>query len=295
MLELVFGESIAGSLQYAKSMKPRDRLNGPTAVIGGTQKERRALKKSRGWEGKSLSGDAQDVVPLTLLLDIGDLSDLDNGMENRRQVLRKMFDSFESVPDTLWHQNLRTLKRLDSAKRTGEPVRIWASLYDPGERCGVFYICHKLRKENIPLSIVSIPRGIIKADTLMRFRNSGDVPPELFGALAKREKIISPTRRNVYAAEWGELVHQNAPLRAIINGKVFGVPESFYDAFLQKNIPDEEFIAASVIGKTLSELPGVGDRWLFLRLCEMIQQGQLVEIKKPTKDHPYSGILCRNR
>lgn len=33
----------------------------------------------------------------------------------------------------------------------------------------------------------------------------------------------------MYALEWTDLVNENSPLRAVINGKLIGVPEDFYD------------------------------------------------------------------
>jgi hypothetical protein len=45
MIELAFGESPAGALKLAKSMKQGERLNGAIVVIGGTRKEQCEAKK----------------------------------------------------------------------------------------------------------------------------------------------------------------------------------------------------------------------------------------------------------
>jgi len=62
MIELAFGESPAGGLKLAKSMKHGERLNGAIAVFGGTRKEQLESKKPRNWSGITMEGSSQDVV-----------------------------------------------------------------------------------------------------------------------------------------------------------------------------------------------------------------------------------------
>lgn len=90
------------------------------------------------------------------------------------------------------------------------------------------------------------------------------------------------------------MLRDNAPLRAIINGNVIGVPIDFYDFALRANMPDGEFRVAQLIGKSLNQIAGVGDRWLFLRIQAMIQSGELIEVSATTDDHPYLGVIIRN-
>ena len=61
MIELAFGESPAGALKMAKSMKHGDRLNGAIAVFGGTRKEQREVKKPHNWSGITMGGSSKDV------------------------------------------------------------------------------------------------------------------------------------------------------------------------------------------------------------------------------------------
>lgn len=72
------------------------------------------------------------------------------------------------------------------------------------------------------------------------------------------------------------------------------MPEDFYDFALRANLPDGEFKVAELIGKTLCQISGVGDRWLFLRLAAMLQSGELIAVAEATEDHPYSGVLKRS-
>lgn len=80
MIELAFGESPAGALKLAKSMKQGECLVDAAAVFGGTKEEQRDAKKPRVWSGMAMEGNSKDVEALILPLDIGDISDMDTGM-----------------------------------------------------------------------------------------------------------------------------------------------------------------------------------------------------------------------
>ena len=290
MVELAFGDSAAGGLKMAKSMKHGEGVARAVGVIGGTERERREVKKPGYWTGESMEGGPQDVEALTLSLDIGDIS---MGMDGRRKVLDDLFGDFPGVPDAIWKTNLHALKRIGEAGRSGEHIRIWVSERDPGELCGLYFVCHMLADTQAPFSAVYIPSRIEREDTVVWYRGTGEIPAEEFGAFTKYEASISGLQRGVYAGIWGDLVRENAPLRAIVNGRVIGVPDYFYDFALRANIPQGECRVAQIIGKTLNHIPGVGDRWLFLRIQQMIRSGELTEITAATDDHPYSAVVRR--
>ena len=289
MIELAFGESAAGALKVAKSMAPGERIAGAVGVIGGTVKDRREARKPRYWTGKSMEGGPRDVEALTLALDIGDISDMDV----RRKALDDLFGDFPGVPDALWKTDQHALARIEEARKSREPVRMWVSESDPGELCGLYFICHMLADAETPLSAVYIPSRVERDDSMVWYRGTGDITAEEFGAFAEHAAPISGLQREAYAAVWGDLVRENAPLRAVVNGRVIGVPDYFYDFALRANMAEGECLVARLIGKTLNQIPGVGDRWLFLRIQEMIRSGELIEVAAVSDDHPYSGKVRR--
>lgn len=291
MVELAFGDSPAGALKWAKSMKQGEKLTGAVGVIGGTKKERRKAKKLRQWSGLTMAGSPNDVEALTLALDIGDISD----MNARKRLLDDLSEDFPGVSDEIWKTNQHALNRIQAAKSALEPVRMWISSSDPAELCGLYFICHFMADAQTPLLVVDIPRHIKKDKTFISYRSTGEVSAEEFGALAEYEESLSECQRSTYAGLWSDLVHENAGLRAVVNGNVMGVPEDFYDFVLKKNIPEGEFRVAQLIGNTLLQVPGVGDRWLFMRIKAMIQAGELMEISATADGHPYSGIIKKNR
>lgn len=135
---------------------------------------------------------------------------------------------------------------------------------------------------------------IEKDNSITRYHSTREVPAEDFGAFTEYEESISDLQRRVYANNWGYLTHENAPLRTIINGRVISVPVDFYDFALRSNIPEGEFRVAQLIGRTLNQIPGVIDSWLFLRVQAMIQSGELIKISVVSDDHPYSGVVKRS-
>jgi hypothetical protein len=291
MIELAFGESAAGALKLAKKMKKGDKLCGPAAIFAGNGHRRQKENDIQVWTGESMDGNPKDVAALTLALDIGDISDTGAEMTARKKVLDILFGDFPGAADEIWAANQHTLNRLREAESTREPVRMWISDSDPAELCGLYFVCRLMERTDTPIFVIRVPALIEQEDCVTCCRSTGEIPPEQLGALVKYGEEISLPQRRLYAGLWGELVHENAPLRAVVNGQLTGVPIHFYDFVLRNNLPDGDFKVASLIGKALNHMTGVGDRWLYLRIQAMVQSGELMEVAPPKNDHPYSGIM----
>lgn len=145
-----------------------------------------------------------------------------------------------------------------------------------------------------PLSIVRVPEKIEKDNSIISYSSIGEINAEAIGAFTEYEEPISELQRKVHANMWSNLVRENAPLRAVINGSLIGVPIDFYDFALRANMPDGEFMVAKLIGKTLNQISSVGDRWFFLRIQAMLQTEELIAVSAATGDHPYSGVVKRS-
>lgn len=300
MIELAFDESPAGALKFAKSRKQGDRIQGATAVIGGTAKERakllREVRKPHVWQGANMEGSSRDVVMLKLDLDIGDISDADGSMQKRKALLDELFGQFPDVSDAIWDTNMQGLKRLEEAKTTLEPVRMWVCDASPTELCGLHLVCRLMHDAATPLSVVRIPSRVEKDNCIIEYRGTGDIDAELLGGMAVAyEQPLSTVQRMAYTSRWCDLARENAPLRAVVNGRLMGVAEDFYDFALRANMPEGEFVMARMIGKALGEVPGVSDRWLFRRTEAMLKNGELTEVSPGTGDHPYSAVVKRER
>lgn len=91
----------------------------------------------------------------------------------------------------------------------------------------------------------------------------GEVEPELFGRFLSREEPRRPVMLGAMAHRWEVLRQENAPLRAVVNGRVRSVGESFYDEMIRRHLPEGQTKIANIIGEVLGrEKPGIGDVWL---------------------------------
>ena len=87
-------------------------------------------------------------------------------------------------------------------------------------------------------------------------------------------------------------MEENAPLRAVINGKPISVPEDFYDFIITQNLPDNDFVMARFIGKLLGEYSlGISDSRYAFRIDKMIEENKLIVIENRDVSHPYGKVL----
>lgn len=293
MIELCFSESLAGSLKFASLMRKGETLAGCSAfaALGGTRRERararREARRPQVWQGETLDLSPANVRPLTFALDFGPLDDL----PERRGALETLFGGFPEAYETILRTNAETLRLLTEARKTAAPVRVWISPHDPGDVCGLYFLCDFLAGADAPLYVVSLPACEAREDSFLEYRGGEDVPPEALGAAAQKTETLSPSARTAYAFLWRTLREESAPLRAYVNGRILNVPEDFYDFALRRSIPEGAFPLAQAIGRALNELPGVSDRLLFLRAQEMQRRGEIIAVAPPKDDHPYSGVF----
>lgn len=302
MLEVVFEQGVAGGLKIAKSSRPRDKRFSVQAGIypGGTPAEFRKSprQKTRTWTGLNLGGGQEDVAPLHLALSVGDLSGLLAGgtLVSRKTVLKHLEEAWgEDVLRCLgesWDTSMETLRRLREAG--SEPVRVWAAPWCPDDLCGVYFVCNLLRDAKTPISVVWAPRESVRRDGVMvEIRGLGEVSPEELGAMASGATALEPIQRRAYADRWRELTAENAPLRAVVNGRLSSVPEDFYDFALRAALPGEPVKMGKVLADALTMLPGVGGGWLHRRLQVMLAAGEVREAAPGDGRHPYSAMLQR--
>jgi hypothetical protein len=299
MIELAFGESAAGGLKIAKSTKQGDPVNGAVAVLGGTRRERREIlreaKKPRTWSGVTMEGSPKDVAALSLALDMGDISDIDTDMKARKRFLDTYFSDYPGVSNAIWETNQQAIMRIQEAKSTLEPIRMWICVSNPAELCGLHFICHLMSAARTPLSVVRIPNEIEKENSIISYRGTGDIDAELLGGYVDYDEPVSDLQRKVYATLWCTLVKENTPLRAVVNGTLISVSDYFYDFALRASMPDTECTIAQLIGTAMGQISGVGDQWLYLRVKYMLNEGELITIKPAKANHPYSQVINRRK
>lgn len=291
MLEVVFSDSTKGSMKIAKNYDEKSMLGGAIGYIG-KKLSKAELKKH--FEGQAVGGDSQDVVYIGFALDIGDISGEFDGIE-RQNVFQKVWGRFnfdDNEQEQFFHNQRKDMEKLLSAAINGTPIRIWKS-NTPYSTCGFYFICNVLRNIDCKINVVSLPEYRQGPENeIVIYRDWGQIQSGKLYQFLTLEKQLSQSEKRMFSNCWCDLVRENAPLRAIVNGKLISVPEDYYDYIITKNIPDDDFLMARLIGKIMGNYDlGVSDSWYALRIDKMIEEKKLIIVENKDISHPYGKIL----
>ena len=219
------------------------------------------------------SGGRDEVICLGFMLDAGDIKESVNSQYRKDLICsmyvqdqwgraRELNEECQKLGDVYCNE----LKRLQEFLEKGESVRIWY--------------------------IVRLPEYEVRQDhTIVSYSHWGEVSSEAFARYLPHEKRLSKMELKMYAWNWAELQEDNSPLRAMVNGRVLGVPEDFYDFLICKYITEKPVMEARLIGEILGNNPfGVGDWWYARRIEKLIGQGKIKVIEDSEKK--YARQIC---
>lgn len=296
MLEVVFSDSMKGSMKVAQHDNKKEMVGGNIAYLGEkpSQKELETV-----FSGYAIGGTSQNVCRVAFCLDIGEIAQA-NGMDMQRKVLleQMMHNSEEEQEkqkervEAYWKSFQTDFEKLMETAKKGGPIRVWYG-DAPYSLCGFYFVCSVLKDYDCTLYEIKLPKIVKKDDCIVSYSGWEEVPPGQLYQFLSYERKVSPAERRYYADEWETLKKQNASLRAMVNGKLMSVPEDFYDHLIRKEIPDGEFRLGWLIANILGKYPiGVGDWWYHCRIKKMIQMGEIEVLSDEEKD--YRKILMRN-
>ncbi len=316
MLEIVFGDSACGSLKVAQHYGEGEYQSGCMSVIVShtdgskpTKREVRAAKREaqeearRAWESAaSMGGNSADVFGFNLALSVGDVSESQPGAL-RRQVLERLYGAY---PNGEGREAAREiLKRAEDDLKTvqeravaGESFRIWYS-NQPDELCGLYWFMERLNQWQVQegrIFLVKLPEWETdQQGNVVRKSGWGEAAPEEWSRHAALQVPVPPALMQYFASCWRELQDENAPLRAVLNGRLVSAPEHIYDDFILREIAaqPEKFQEAMLIGRVLGKYQlGIGDGWIAFRIEEMIRAGKLEVVSAANQDMPaYHRLL----
>lgn len=292
MIEVLFGESEAGSMKAAKSTVISGITRGPVSVWTAGKKKA-PDREYAGW----VPGTSEEVVCLGFMLDIGDIKEPVDGTY-RKNLICSMYAQDQWGQDDEMEAELKKAsdvyaeekRRLQKYLEDGEAIRIWYS-DAPYSRCGFYSLCSMLREYDNDIYAVKLPEYRVSTGSITIYQNWGEIAAEEFAGFLSCEKKLSEDELRMYAAEWSELVEDNSPLRAVVNGGVIGVLEDFYDFLIWKELTDEPVKEARLIGNILGHWRlSIGDWWYAARIEHFIRQGRI----KVTKDSEkkYAREIC---
>ena len=292
MIEVLFGESEAGSMKAAKSIIIAGKADGPTAVwFAG--KKRPPKKKSSGW----VPGTAAEVVCLGFHLDIGDIIEQVDG-EYRGELIRSLYmQQWGTMPDMtdglkeMADVYAAELARLKEYLKEGEAIRIWHS-NAPYSICGFYSLCELLMEYGNDVFSVELPEYHVRKDAVVSYQSWGEITAEEFAGFLPGARKLSKKEIRHYAFLWEERKTENSPLRAVINGRLVSVQEDFYDFMIRSKLGRVPVMEGRLIGDImLSYSVGVSDVWYARRIDEMIEKGKIKVTQD--SDNKYARTICR--
>lgn len=179
-----------------------------------------------------------------------------------------------------------------TAAQNGTPIRIWKS-NAPYSTSGFYFVCDMLRNIDCDVRVISLPEyKKVSENGIVSYSYWGEVESSKLYQFLTLEKQLSNIEKRVASNYWNELMVEDAPLRAITNGKLISVPEDFYDFIITKNLPDNDFIMVRFIGNLLCKYNlGIGDSWYAYRINKMIEAKELIVVKDINSSHPYEKVL----
>ena len=264
MLEVVFGESAAGALLFAGAAACRD------------------------------------IALFPLALGFGDIS---GGLDGRESALRSLMSCFPEIAGEVVDTNMRNaregLGRLIRRAKAGGSVRIWTSA-SPDDACGACWVAHALERAGAETEIFLsvLPQLEPRPDgTVVSCGGWGEVSPEEIYRIAGKHTFRAPGGLVHSMAEcWRSLEQENAPLRAMLNGRLVSAPEDLYDRFILREMRSlgGVFSEAEAIGRVLGRCRlGISDGLAALRIESFIRAGICEPVTQPEPGDPAYHRLIR--
>lgn len=292
MIEVLFGESEAASMRIAKSHAEGGKAKCQPAGLFSGKKDASHKSSPTEWA----KGLPEEVVCLDFSMDIGDLSvPLDS--PRRREIIASMHSvdmPANQRPQPSKSQpvdaSIEEWGRLQKFLEEGREARIWYS-DAPYSRCGFYHLCQLLRKYNNAYYVVKLPEHVVQGKCVIAYQGWGEVSQEEFSSFLPYAKELSKEEIRMYCSLWTELEEENSPLRAVVNGRVTGVSEDFYDFQIWKRLTREPIKEARLIGDMIGhEQFGVGDHWYAKRIEHHIRQGRICVAEDC--EIPYGRMIC---
>ncbi|EOR20232.1 hypothetical protein A500_18047 [Clostridium sartagoforme AAU1] len=245
-----------------------------------------------------ISGSSEKVICLALMLDIGDIKEkidssyrhnlifdmyTQNGYDNDEDTLKELKKAGKYYTDEY--------KRLINYVLNGEAIRIWYS-NAPYEMCGFYYICDLLKDIGTEIFAIKLPDYIKIDDIVVSFQSLEEVGPEQYKTLINYQRRISEIELKMFSNAWLMLVEENSALRVVVNGRLIGVCEDFYDNLIYKHIGYEPIKEVRLIGNILGFYQlGVKDWWYASRIDCMIENNKIKVIED--HDNKYERIISK--
>lgn len=243
---------------------------------------------------------AKETICLGFMMDIGDIQ---KPMDStyRKELIHSMLAQNQWDQDSEMEKQLKQagaiysaeLQRLKQYLEQGETVRIWYS-DAPYSICGFYSVCNLLQNYRNTVRVVKLPECIVHDQYIASYQTWGEVVSEELEEFLCYEKQLFREEVRRYAVLWQELMKENRPLRAVINGRVVSVPENFYDFQIWQRLDHTPIMEARLMGDIIGETKlGVADWWYARRIEHFINQKRIHVLKD--SPYKYARLLCLSK
>lgn len=237
-----------------------------------------------------LVGHEENAVVLTLALDVGVIDDEATQQGRREVVLTQLFSGLQGMPDELLKSNQRMMERLLQIRQRRETLRVWIRADYSEDACALRWLCAWLDQWPGILLLASIHQSFL-SDTEKGWNGEKTAEGHYLQLVAAQAKTLSQDERLSLIEEWRQLTRDNAPLRVIRHGQLRSVSEDFYDGILANCRPEGRFPVALWLGRAMTAIPGVSDRWLYLRMMAQIEADGWKILVPASEDYPYDAWI----
>lgn len=315
MIELCFSESTYGSLRFAPRKLPPDaKVIGEGTWISraeGTSDEeyaRRCAQASEQHRQRVAAAIPFETTPLDIYyldfnLSVGDITqpvELPDGPRERLFAEMRNIQDYEESSKSLrlvkqsWDKAIKSYEGFKERIQNDEAVRIWLDT-TPNDICGFLFAMELLSKVSSKVSVIVLPKFEIIEGRVIEHSSWGEINPLDYYKYGKYEQELPKEMIDALAWKWCELKKENAPLRAVINGKVVSVEEDFYDSFIRQAFPLEESTIIRMIGEIIANQPlFLSDSFIANRIKKMLADGELV-YRQELKHDFYHSVIAVNK
>lgn len=217
----------------------------------------------------------ESIIYLPFLFDLGDFSDGISSTSREDlfcEIHRSKFSS-EAELRSRFCSLTKQWQRLEKEAQRGATFRIWVGP-SANDGCGLYFLCSILKDIEVSLSVVHRPPyQLTPFKSLVFFRNWDEITENYFQMLVQGETVLSEIEKKVFAMMWENQL-KTSPLRVMLEGKVLGVSEDFYDSFIRWQLLKGSTSVTDLIRNLVLENElSLHEGWYTKRIKAMLETG----------------------
>ena len=276
MVNIVFGDSIAGSIKMANYYAELD---------------------------DSIRADLKEnLICFNHDLYYGDIQD--NGIGKiRKSELNSLYKEYLCGYKRKWTGKYvnpsKNFKRLLKLIRKGETIRFWYS-NNAHEFCGFCSVLFLLQNENISsdrILYIKLPdKDIDENGKEIEYFSSGAFDPKELLRYVPTQKVLTNDIRDHHIRQWEKALRENSKLRIVKNNEILSVSEDYFDTIIMDESKklNETFNEAELVGRSLVNIC-ISDVFVGRRVDSMITKGMFEVLQQAPKNEVFYRKILKKK